>query len=102
MTKWIYSGRQIVTDEKDRHLRLEYYLGEEPRDIEGRVCLYGICIEQYRELEGAPAMERETAPAISYSREFVSGLLDKLRRMRVTPTGLLEAVDDEVSAALVC
>lgn len=102
MTKWIYSGRQVVTDEEDRQIRLDYYLEEEWRDARGQICLYGICIEQYRERDGSIDMERETAPAISYSREFVLELLDKLRRLSVTPTGLLEAVDDEVSAALVC
>ncbi len=102
MRKWIYAGRQITADGQNRPLRLEYYLEEDQRDAAGEVCLYGICIEQYREKDGILARERETAPAISYSREFVAGLLDKLWRMRVTPTGLLEAVDDEMSERLVC
>ena len=58
----------------------------------------GICVELYREQQDAFLVDREHAPAISYSREFVSGLVGKLRRMSVTPTGLLEAVDDELSA----
>ncbi|MDY5649406.1 MAG: DUF6514 family protein [Lachnospiraceae bacterium] len=98
MRKWIYSGGQVVTDEENRKLRLEYYLEEETRDTKGQTCLYGICVELYREQQDAFLVNREHAPAISYSREFVSGLVGKLRRMSVTPTGLLEAVDDELSA----
>ena len=45
MRKWIYSGGQVVTDEENRKLRLEYYLEEETRDTKGQTCLYGICVE---------------------------------------------------------
>ena len=59
-------------------------------------CIYGIRVEQYREIGGRTSYEEETAPALSYSGRQVAGLIEKLRRLSVTPTGLLEAVDDEV------
>lgn len=95
MRKWIFNGEQQVFDERNRKIRLEYYLEEDMRDICQGTCLYGIRILMYREKNGCEEVENGIAPAISYSREFVKCLLDKMQRMAVTPTSLPEIVDDE-------
>lgn len=101
MRNWICTGEKIVEDETKRMIRLEYYLEEDMRDVLGKACLYGIRILMYREIEGQVVLEKGSAPAISYSREFVEALLDRLKRMSVTPTSLLEIVDDEMSAVYI-
>ena len=95
MRKWIFNGERNVSDEQNRKIRLEYYLEEDVRDIRREACLYGIRVVMYRETDGCEAVEIGSAPAISYSGEFVKCLLNKLQRMAVTPTSLLEIVDDE-------
>ena len=96
MDAWIYRGGQTAWDDEKRLIRLEYYMHREVRDLRTGTCIYGIRVEQYREMNGRTCYEEETAPALSYSGRQVAGLIEKLRRMSVTPTGLLEAVDDEV------
>ena len=96
MDAWIYRGGQTVWDDEHRPIRLEYYLQREVRDVRTGTCIYGIRVEQYREIGGRTSYEEETASALSYSGRQVAGLIEKLRRLSVTPTGLLEAVDDEV------
>lgn len=96
MDAWIYRGGQTAWDDEKRLIRLEYYMHREVRDLRTGTCIYGIRVEQYREMNGRTCYEEETAPALSYSGRQVAGLIEKLRRLSVTPTGLLEAVDDEV------
>ena len=98
MRRWIYRGWQQVTDERNQKIRLEYYLEEDVREVRVNTCLYGIGIVMCRELNGETITEKGHAPAISCSREFVELLLEKLKRMSVTPTSLPEVVDDEVYA----
>jgi len=95
MRKWIFNGEQNVSDGQNRNMRLEYYLEEDVRDFCQGTCLYGIRILMYRKKNGLEVVENGSAPAISYSKEFVKCLLDKMQRMAVTPTSLLEIVDDE-------
>lgn len=87
MDAWIYRGGQTVWDDEHRPIRLEYYLQREVRDVRTGTCIYGIRVEQYREIGGRTSYEEETAPALSYSGRQVAGLIEKLRRLSVTPTG---------------
>ena len=50
MDAWIYRGGQTVWDDEHRPIRLEYYLQREVRDVRTGTCIYGIRVEQYREI----------------------------------------------------
>ena len=52
MDAWIYRGGQTVWDDEHRPIRLEYYLQREVRDVRTGTCIYGIRVEQYREIGG--------------------------------------------------
>lgn len=77
--------------------RLTYYLIEEYRDMAAGAPLYGIRIIKQTRNKGRFTQERETQAAISYSREQVLHMLDKLLRGMVTPAGMPEVLDDLIS-----
>lgn len=97
MKKKILAGQCMVTLENKEKMKLEYYLLEEVRDTELVLPLYGIQIVKKQNGRRGKLQEKETAAALSYSREQVEAMLDCMVNHTVTPVGMLAVVDDWMS-----
>lgn len=91
MKLYLECSKTIVQD-NNKELQLEYYLVEENRkDWEDSA--YGIKIIQHGDL----STDSEYTEPISYSKEIVEKMVRVLWVNTVTPTSMLEIVDDLVS-----
>ena len=69
---------------------------EKSGDVRTEVpCIYGIRVNSTGEWRAVKLRGGDSAGPVSF-RPPGGRLIEKLRRLSVTPTGLLEAVDDEV------
>lgn len=94
-------GNRELLDEECRQMNLGYYLIEEERDEKANTSLYGIQITKQTVKRGSVRTEKESTPALSYSRSFVEKMIFRLMEGSVTPIALLEVVDDMVGESLV-
>lgn len=99
MIKATLIGERNYESEHGESVRLAYYLMEELRDISAGAPLYGVRIIKQTRYRGGFSRERETQGAISYSRELVLAMVDKLAKGMVTPSAMGEVLDDLISEA---
>lgn len=96
MDAWIYRGGQTVWDDEHRPIRLEYYRKEKSGTCAPERVSTGSGWNSTGKSAGGQATRRRQRRPCPIPAARWPGLIEKLRRLSVTPTGLLEAVDDEV------
>lgn len=97
MLNTILIGERSFENDRGETVRLTYYLIEECRDMTVGAPLYGVRIIKQTRNRGRFTQERETQGAISYSKELVLHMLDKLLNGMVTPSAMPEILDDLIS-----
>ncbi len=90
-------GERDLTNEFNIDTYLKYYIIEETREYLDDIHLYGIQVEKITYKNNKKYLEKETTPALSYSRGVVEELTHKLINNEVTPMGLIEVVDEYIS-----
>lgn len=90
--KLYLEGSQTIVQEDARELKLEYYLVEDKR-MEWEDSAYGIKIIQHKDF----GTNSEYTEPISYCKDIVEKMVRILWVNSVTPTSMLEIVDDLVS-----
>ncbi len=89
MIEYEFKGKRIEKIVPEREMVLEYFIVRECREGKEEP-FYGI---EIRKTEGAQS-EKEIVRGISYEKDLVEGLLDRMFRGIVTPMSLVEVVDD--------
>lgn len=79
--------------EDERSMKLDYCLTERYSETDQSKPYYGIRITKYL----GDAVEHEEVTGISYSKEKVEGILQKLFKHEVTPISMVEIVDDLIT-----
>lgn len=97
MKKLYLEGTKLITMDDQKEVKFDYYLVEDNRGCEHNKILYGIKIVQHME----DCLVTEYTDPISYSRDLVKGMVNKLYRNEVTITTMLEIVDDLVTECIV-
>lgn len=95
MIKKYLAGTTAVRQD-GQSIKLDYYLIEEMRDVQGQV-LYGMMIKKETRVEGKIERTQAVGKAISYSRAYVERMLHLFIKNTVTPLTLLELIDEYVS-----
>lgn len=90
--KLYFEGSQIIVQDNNKEVQLEYYLVEE-ENVLCETSPYGIRVVQK---VGDEVME-EYSDAISYDREKVAIIIEKLIKNSVPVSTFLEIVDDLVT-----
>lgn len=90
--KLYLEGSQTIVKEDTKELKLEYYLVEENR-TEWEDSAYGIKIIQHGDFN----TNSEYTEPISYCKDIVEKMVKILWVNSVTPTSMIEIVDDLVS-----
>lgn len=90
--KLYLEGSQTIIQDDTKELKLEYYLVEEKRSG-WEDSAYGIKIIQHEDFN----IKSEYSEPISYCKDIVEKILKILWVNTVTPTSMLEIVDDLVS-----
>jgi uncharacterized protein (DUF2267 family) len=100
MKRFSLIGERNVKLENQMEMVLKYYLVEGPSkeqgDMDRSIFLYGIKIEK----QFGRIVESEEVEALSYSKEVVLQLIQKLIECTVTPITLVEVVDELITLRL--
>jgi hypothetical protein len=98
--KWGYIMKELkvlfsneIELEDKRKMKLFYCLSEKPSIMKKAACCYGIQITKRLD----DIIEYEEVEGISYSKEDVVSMIKRLYQYKVTPTSLVETVDDFVT-----
>lgn len=90
-------GTREIEDSLKHSMKLEYYLIEDFGKQDKEVPVYGICIKKLFVENGKELEEQETTEGLSYSKEIVMQMIDKLISNSVTPVSMVEIVDNLIS-----
>jgi hypothetical protein len=93
MRKLYLEGTKTMVMEDNKEIQLDYYLVEDFKDRGQDISLYGIKIVKHLE----NYLETEDTEPISYSKDIVKHMVQKLWDNGVTLITMLEIVDDLVS-----
>ncbi len=87
----LYSNEVVLED--FRKMKLDYSLTENYSEEERTEPYYGIHIAKYL----GDAVEADEVCGISYSKDKVISMIQKLFQFEVTPVSMVEIIDDLVS-----
>ena len=94
------AGTRTVKYGKNKSMKLMYYFVEEYRGHNYKNPLYGIRIVKCTKQKGKLVKEQEYTGPVSYSKELVWQMMEKMMGNLVTPYSMLEIVDDFITKEL--